>query len=111
MTFDEAILPKELQMLKAFLPFLPVGMQKMLAIYIKWTELQKTIEYFHRNTPVQQSPDMGNLMKCMKGLLPPEEQAQMEQFADIFENMDTYREMFEGFSSAFAPGASSDGIV
>ena len=47
-------------------------------------------------------------MKCMKGLLPPEEQAQMEQFADIFENMDTYREMFEGFSSAFAPGASSD---
>ena len=38
--FDEAMLPKELQMLKAFLPFLPVSMQKMLAIYIKWTELR-----------------------------------------------------------------------
>ena len=101
MTFDEAILPKELQMMKAFLPFLPVSMQKMLAIYIKWIELQKTIEYFSQNTPIQQSPDMGNLMKCMKGLLPPEEQSQMEQFADIFENMDMYREMFEGFSSAF----------
>ena len=84
MTFDEAILPKELQMMKAFLPFLPVSMQKMLAIYIKWIELQKTIEYFSQNTPIQQSPDMGNLMKCMKGLLPPEEQSQMEQFADIF---------------------------
>ena len=101
MTFDDAILPKELQMMKAFLPFLPAGMQKMLAIYIKWTELQKTIEYFSRNPPVQQSPDMGNLMKCMKGLLSPEEQSQIEQFADMFENMDMYREMFEGFSSAF----------
>lgn len=102
MTFDEAILPKELQMLKVFLPFLPANIQKMLAIYIKWMELQKTIEYFHRNTPIQQSPDMGNLMKCMKGLLPPEEQSQMEQFADMFENMDMYRDMFEGFSSAFS---------
>ena len=101
MTFDDAILPKELQMMKALLPFLPAGMQKMLAIYIKWTELQKTIEYFSRNPPVQQSPDMGNLMKCMKGLLSPEEQSQIEQFTDMFENMDMYREMFEGFSSAF----------
>ena len=40
-------------------------------------------------------------MKCIKGLLPPEEQSQIEQFADMFENMDMYREMFEGFSSAF----------
>ena len=95
MTFDEAILPKELQMLKAFLPFLPANMQKMLAIYIKWVELQ--------NPPIQQSPDMGNLMKCMRGLLPPEEQSQIEQFADIFENMDMYRDMFEGFTSAFSP--------
>jgi hypothetical protein len=108
MTFDEAILPKELQMMKAFLPFLPVSMQKMLAIYIKWIELQKTIEYFSQNTPIQQSPDMGNLMKCMKGLLPPEEQSQMEQFADIFENMDMYREMFEGFTSAFTPDQKED---
>ena len=103
MIFDEAILPKELQMLKAFLPFLPANMQKMLAIYIKWIELQKTIEYFNQNPPIQQSPDMGNLMKCMRGLLPPEEQSQIEQFADIFENMDMYRDMFEGFSSAFSP--------
>ena len=106
--FDETILPKEMQMLKAFLPFLPAGMQKMLAIYIKWTELTFTINYFNRHPPLQQSPDPENLMKCMKGLLPPEEQAQMEQFADIFENMDMYRDMFEGFSSAFSPDPKED---
>ena len=60
--FDEAMLPKELQMLKAFLPFLPVSMQKMLAIYIKWTELRNVIEYYNRNPPVQLSPEGGNLM-------------------------------------------------
>ena len=57
MTLDEMILPKELQMLEAFLPFLPAGLQKTLAIYIKWMEFQKTIEYFDRNIPSQQSPD------------------------------------------------------
>ena len=35
--FDEAILPGELKMFKAFLPFLPANLQKMCAIYIKWT--------------------------------------------------------------------------
>ncbi|MBR5510328.1 MAG: hypothetical protein IKV59_09775 [Lachnospiraceae bacterium] len=105
---DEMILPKEMQMMKAFLPFLPANMQKMLAIYIKWMELQYTIEYFQRHIPEQQAPDMGNLMKCMKGLVPPEQQAQIEQFTDIFENMDMYRDMFEGFSSAFAPDQEGD---
>jgi len=106
--FDEAILPKELQMLKAFLPFLPANLQKMLAIYIKWTELRYTIEYFQRNIPAQQTPDIGKLMNSMKCFLPPEEQAQIEQFADIFENMDMYRDMFEGFSSAFSPDQKED---
>ena len=106
--FDEAILPKELQMLKAFLPFLPANMQKMVAIYIKWLELRYTIEYFNSNTPLQQSPDIGNLIKCIKGLLPPEEQSQIEQFTDIFENMDMYRDMFEGFSSAFTPNQKEE---
>ena len=45
-SLDEAVLPRELQMLKAFLPFLPAPAQKMLAIYIKWTELQNTIAIF-----------------------------------------------------------------
>ncbi len=78
-------------------------MQKIFAIYIKWTELQLTIEYFNRNPPVQETPDMGNIMKCMKGVLQPEERAQIDQFLDLFENMDLYQEMFEGFSSAFTP--------
>ena len=97
--FDEAMLPKELQMLKVFLPFLPVSLQKILAIYIKWIEFCNVIDYYNRNPPVQLAPENNNLMKCIKSLLPPEEQAQMEQISDLFDNMDLYREMFESFSS------------
>ncbi len=106
--FDEAILPRELRMLKAFLPFLPANAQRMLAIFIKWTELRGTIEYFNRNPPTQQSPEIGNILECMKQTLPEEEQSQLEQFADLFENMDSYREMFEGFSSAFPSEEKED---
>ncbi|HBN56788.1 MAG TPA: hypothetical protein DD414_08430 [Lachnospiraceae bacterium] len=108
MNFDEAILPKELQAAKAFLPFLPANIQEMAAICIKWVELRLTIEYFSKNPPVQQSLEPGNIMKCLKGILPAEEQASFEQFADMFENMDMYREMFEGFSSSFTPGQKED---
>lgn len=108
MIFDEAILPKELQMLKAFLPFLPANMQKITAIYIKWLELRYTIEYFNQNIPIQQSFEIGNLLKCLKGILPQEEQSSLEQFADMFENIDMYRDMFEGFSPSFMQDQKED---
>ena len=50
--FDEAILPGELKMFKAFLPFLPANLQKMCAIYIKWMELKATIDYYDQHPPV-----------------------------------------------------------
>lgn len=108
--FDQAFYPKEMQMLKIFLPFLPAPMQKLMAIYIKWTELKYTIDYFNRNPPMQKPVEIGDLMSCMKELLPPQEQAQMEQFADIFENMDLYREMFEGFSAAASPEKEEESL-
>jgi hypothetical protein len=106
--FDEEILPKELQMQKALLPFLPANLQKTMAIFIKWTELDYTIRYFRQHIPTQQPQNPGNLMNAIKPFLPQEEQTQMEQFADIFENMDMYRDMFEGFSSAFTPESGQE---
>lgn len=106
--FDDAILPKEMQMLKVFLPFLPVGLQKFMAIYIRWTELTNTLAWFQSHRVSQKTPDAQNLMECVKGVLPPEEQAQMEQFANIFENMDMYREMFESFSQTPSPDGEGD---
>ena len=97
--FDEAILPGELKMFKAFLPFLPANLQKMCAIYIKWMELKATIDYYNQHPPIQEPADMSHVFRHLKGILPPEEQASMEQLADMMENMDLYRNMFESFSA------------
>ena len=98
-SLDEAVLPRELQMLKAFLPFLPANLQKMCAIYIKWMELKATIDYYDQHPAVQEPADMSHVFRHLKGILPPEEQASMEQLADMMENMDLYRSMFESFSA------------
>lgn len=104
--FDESFLPGELKMFKAFLPFLPASLQKMCAIYIKWMELKATIDYYNQHPPVQEPADMAHVFQCMKGILPPEEQASMEQMADLMENMDLYRSMFENFSTPMSPDST-----
>ena len=97
---DQAFYPKEMQMLKIFLPFLPASIQKPMAVYIKWTELKYTVDYFSRNPPLQRSLEDGELINCIKEFLPPDSREQIEQFASIFENIDLYREMFEDFSAS-----------
>lgn len=49
--FDAVVSQDSLQMLKATLPYMPVSMQKMLAIYAKVTELSNTVSYFRNFTP------------------------------------------------------------
>lgn len=44
--FDLLTSPGELKMLKLFLPYAPPSVQRMLAFYIKFTELRYTIRYF-----------------------------------------------------------------
>lgn len=44
--FDALTTSTELQMLKLILPYLPPSVQGFLAFYIKFLELQKTLQYF-----------------------------------------------------------------
>ena len=44
--FDMLVVPEQLHMMKLFLPYLPSGTQKMLALWIKCQELTNTIAYF-----------------------------------------------------------------
>lgn len=44
--FDILTSSTQLQMMKLMLPYTPPNIQRMLAFYIKFLELQKTIEYF-----------------------------------------------------------------
>ncbi len=49
--FDTAVSKDSFQILKATLPYLPPNMQRMLAIYTKFSELSNTISYFRNFSP------------------------------------------------------------
>lgn len=44
--FDTLVISPKLQMMKLMLPYTPASSQRLLAFYIKFTELQNTIHYF-----------------------------------------------------------------
>lgn len=50
--FDELTMPPQFRMMKLMLPYTPVTMRPMLAIFIKFMELQHTIQLFSENPNV-----------------------------------------------------------
>lgn len=46
--FDCKVAGHRLQMVKAAIPYLPPSEQKMIGVFVKFQELQNTIEYFRR---------------------------------------------------------------
>lgn len=48
--FDEITIPKQLRIIKLLLPFMPNSAQHTLGIFIKFLELQYTIQYFQNST-------------------------------------------------------------
>lgn len=54
---DYATASHHLQMLKAAIPYMEIPQQKLLATYIKWTELRRTMRFFDTN-------DEGMLSVC-----------------------------------------------
>lgn len=103
--FDTLFCTNHIQMLKIILPYMDNQTQKSMAIYIKFLELNYTIEFFKKRQCRQQlyslcgcaeneiSPD---LFKMCTELLPyctENEKKQLEQIRNIFQGMEMYREM------------------
>lgn len=100
--FDELTMPPQFRMMKLMLPFTPAQTRPMLAILIKFMELQHTIRLFSENpdalSPPQDSlarADMANTqgfsLHMIEEILPylaPQER-------DMFENMKNMMNMME----------------
>ncbi|MCI9094907.1 MAG: hypothetical protein HFI95_01660 [Lachnospiraceae bacterium] len=98
--FDTLFCTNHIQMLKVMLPYMDNQTQKSMAVYIKFLELNYTMEYFRRHPNClcgcmerEQSPD---LFKMCSELLPyctEREKAQLEQIQNISRSMEMYKEM------------------
>lgn len=114
--FDALFTNNQIQKLKVLLSYVDSPMQRQLAIYIKFLELQYTMELFQRSpqlsvspTSSESAPDPARLCQEIAPYCSPQEQRQINQFASMFQAMSHYQEMMEMmkmFQEMFPEGMS-----
>ncbi len=99
--FDTLFTTNQIQIMKALLPCFDHPMQKYLAIYIKYQELQYTISYF-KNHPYHICGDgagqKADVKKILPSLLPyctDSQKQKVQQFEQMLSSMETYKEIME----------------
>ena len=107
MAFDALYTTNQIQKLKVLLPYIEPSMQKNMAVYIKYMELQYTMHYVRRH-PFQisgcsisdsQKPDLQSLCLQLSLYSSPEEIRQLEQFRNMLQTMETVQEMSQTLSA------------
>lgn len=100
--FDTLFTTNQIQMMKIFMPFLDLSMQKNIAIYIKIMELQYTISFFKRYPSASVFPlpkeSHNDSSKIIKNILPycnPEDRSKIENISNMFESFERYKEIME----------------
>lgn len=122
--FDTLFTNNHICMLKLLLPMLPPSNQKSIAIYIKYMELQYTLQYFARHPqgfyiPTAPNdnipPDINTLIETLLPYCTSREKesfTQMRNMFNTFRNMQEMMEMMnmikEMFPEGFAPSGSND---
>jgi hypothetical protein len=121
--FDALYTTNQIQKMKVMLPYIEPSLQKHLAIYIKYMELQYTIKYtkehpFRICSQNTQPPDLGKLCKELSLYSSPEEVRQLKQLEnmmqtfqtvqEISQTFETMKEIFPDMADNFDFGAASD---
>lgn len=101
MAFDTLFTTNHIQVMKALLPYFDSSLQKHLAIYIKYQELQYTIAYFHKypyricgNEPLNEK----NFSKIAAQILPylsEEEKKGLARMEQLMQSMEMYQEVMQ----------------
>ncbi len=114
--FDTLFCTNHIQMLKVLLPYMNHQMQKSMAVYIKFLELNYTIDYFRKHPyPLcgcMQKEDSPDIFKMCSELAPyctENEKKQLEQIKNIQQGMNMYKEMSQTMDMMkdFMPDAAS----
>ncbi len=101
MAFDALYTTNQIQKLKVLLPYIEPSMQKHLAVYIKYMELQYTMNLTKRHTSAlsgcglsqPEKPDLKKLCKELCLYSTPEEIRQLEQIQNMLQTLETVQEM------------------
>lgn len=126
--FDTLFSTNHIAMLKIMLPYMDNQVQKSLAVYIKFLELNYTVDFYRKHpyplcgcTEKETSFDLPKLCGELLPYCTEEEKKQLEQIRNIFQSMEMYKEMSKtmemmkefmpdmgSFSDMFTGAASSE---
>ena len=114
--FDTLFCTNHIQMLKVMLPYMDNQTQKSMAIYIKFLELNYTLEYFRKHPyPLcgcmerEGAPDLAEMCSELIPYCTEGEKMQLEQIQGFFRSMEMYKEMSRTMEMMkdFMPDAAS----
>ncbi len=98
--FDTLFSTNHIAMLKIMLPYMDNQVQKSLAVYIKFLELNYTVDFYRKHpyplcgcTEKETSFDLPKLCGELLPYCTEEEKKQLEQIRSIFQSMEMYKEM------------------
>ena len=115
--FDTLFSTNHIQMLKVILPYMDNQTQKSMAVYIKFLELNYTIEFYKKNpyplcgcTEKESSPDIQKMCTELLPYCTDEERKKIEQVRSILQSMEMYKEMSKTMEMMkdFMPDMTSD---
>lgn len=118
LAFDTLFTANHIQIMKILLPYFDKGMQKHLAVYIKYLELCYTIDYFKSypgslsgQAAGKKELDLAELYPKLQGYLTPSQQKQAEQLLNMMQTFKTFREMKDmmDMMNSFQGGEGPDG--
>ncbi len=101
--FDRTLRIDSLLWIKLFIPYLPPDTQRMMAIYVRFTELQHTFSSFHTFKRISHDPM--DMFQEMRPFMSP---SVCETFDNLI-NMMSMMEMMKEFQNEAAEGSSGDG--
>ena len=124
--FDQYVSTESLQMAKLLIPFLPPKSQRMMAVYVKFSEFKHTMDFFRSMT--QQKHTAEDILSSMKPYMSSADMESFDQMMSMMNMMSMVQEMqtMPGFdptsmmSGLFSQeehndmqkeGESSDGLV
>lgn len=109
--FDSLVVPQQLQMMKVLLPYISSSSQSMLAIFIKFLELQHTIQYFqnprsfmHMQAFEKKNPSFSDIIEEFVPYLDKEQGDMIHNILNAMQMM----EMFQSMSDIMPNMSGSD---
>lgn len=102
LVFDHFYTTNHIQILKSLLPFFNTGLFSYLPVFIKYLELQHTLELTKKgiqpldngiHAAAKPAPDLAEIYKAIKKYLAPSEEKSLQQILDIMHTMENVKEM------------------